>query len=91
MAIQKYDIRRPLEEGGGFEERFWSSKNIPVPDETGELAYIIHRVQDVTAFVRLTSAAPSRRLRSSSSPRSCRNSTRSSRRPTGRRTSSSPG
>jgi signal transduction histidine kinase len=54
MAIQKYDIRRPLEEGGGFEERFWSPKNIPVPDETGELAYIIHRVQDVTAFVRLT-------------------------------------
>jgi signal transduction histidine kinase len=54
MAIQKYDIRRPEEEGGGFEERFWSPKNIPVTDEMGELAYIIHRVQDVTAFVRLT-------------------------------------
>jgi signal transduction histidine kinase/CheY-like chemotaxis protein len=54
MAIQKYDIRRPEDEGGGFEERFWSPKNTPVPDETGELAYIIHRVQDVTAFVRLT-------------------------------------
>src|SRR3954447_9348127 len=54
MAVQQYDIRRPEEEGGRFEERFWSSKNIPVPDEMGELAYIIHRVQDVTAFVRLT-------------------------------------
>src|SRR5271165_5907504 len=24
MAVQKYDIRRPDSEGGGFEERFWS-------------------------------------------------------------------
>src|SRR5450432_1528946 len=24
MAVQKYDIRRPESEGGGFEERFWS-------------------------------------------------------------------
>src|SRR5512138_905849 len=30
MAIQKYDIRRPAEEGGGFEERWWSPVNTPV-------------------------------------------------------------
>jgi PAS domain-containing protein len=24
MAVQKYDIRRPDAEGGGFEERYWS-------------------------------------------------------------------
>ena len=24
MAVQKYDIRRPASEGGGFEERYWS-------------------------------------------------------------------
>jgi signal transduction histidine kinase/CheY-like chemotaxis protein len=54
MAVQKYDIQRPEEEGGGFEERYWSPKNTPVLDEEGELAYIIHRVQDVTAFVRLS-------------------------------------
>src|SRR5919106_3046128 len=54
MAVQKYDIPRPAEEGGGFEERYWSPKNTPVLDEEGELAYIIHRVQDVTEFVRLS-------------------------------------
>jgi signal transduction histidine kinase len=53
MAVQKYDIQRPEGEGGGFEERYWSPRNIPVLDESGELAYIIHRVQDVTEFVRL--------------------------------------
>jgi signal transduction histidine kinase/ActR/RegA family two-component response regulator len=54
MAVQKYDIPRPAEEGGGFEERFWSPKNTPVLDEAGGLAYIIHRVADVTEFVLLT-------------------------------------
>jgi signal transduction histidine kinase len=54
MAIGKYDIPRPEEEGGGFEERFWSPRNIPVLDESGQLAYIIHRAEDVTEFVRLT-------------------------------------
>ena len=53
MAVQKYDIRRPDSEGGGFEERFWSPTNSPVLDAKGELAYIIHRVEDVTEFVRL--------------------------------------
>jgi len=53
MAVQKYDIRRPESEGGGFEERFWSPVNSPVLDSSGELLYIIHRVEDVTEFVRL--------------------------------------
>jgi signal transduction histidine kinase/FixJ family two-component response regulator len=53
MAVQKYDIRRPDSEGGGFEERFWSPKNSPVVDEKGNVIYIIHRVEDVTEFVRL--------------------------------------
>jgi len=53
MAVQKYDIRRPDSEGGGFEERHWSPVNSPVLDATGEIAYIIHRVEDVTEFVRL--------------------------------------
>jgi signal transduction histidine kinase/ActR/RegA family two-component response regulator len=54
MAVQKYDIKRPDDEGGGFEERYWSPKNTPVLDDAGELAYVIHRVQDVTEFVRLS-------------------------------------
>jgi PAS domain S-box-containing protein len=53
MAVQKYDIRRPEAEGGQFEERFWSPVNSPVFGADGELAYIIHRVEDVTEYVRL--------------------------------------
>jgi signal transduction histidine kinase/ActR/RegA family two-component response regulator len=54
MAVQKYDIRRPEQEGGGFEERHWSPRNSPVLNEHGELTHIIHRVEDVTDFVRLS-------------------------------------
>ena len=53
MPVQKYDIRRPASEGGGFEERFWSPVNSPVCGKNGELLYIIHCVEDVTEFVRL--------------------------------------
>src|SRR4029077_11162333 len=48
MAVQKYDIRRPESEGGGFEERYWSPVNSPVLGTKGEVVYIIHRVEDVT-------------------------------------------
>jgi signal transduction histidine kinase len=53
MGVQKYDIRKPASAGGGFEERFWSPVNTPVLNDHGELDYIIHRVEDVTAFVKL--------------------------------------
>ncbi len=53
MAVQKYDIRRPESEGGGFEERHWSPVNSPVLNAQGQLLYIIHRVEDVTETVRL--------------------------------------
>jgi signal transduction histidine kinase/ActR/RegA family two-component response regulator len=53
MPIQKYDIRRPADEGGGFEVRYWSPRNSPVLSDSGELSYIIHRVEDVTDFVHL--------------------------------------
>ncbi len=53
MAVQKYDIRRPESEGGGFEERYWSPRNLPVLGEDGQPTYIIHRVEDVTEFVHL--------------------------------------
>ena len=56
MAIQKYDIRRPLALGGGFEERFWSPVNSPVLSPDGRVGFIIHRVEDVTEFVRLREA-----------------------------------
>jgi signal transduction histidine kinase/ActR/RegA family two-component response regulator len=53
MAVQKYDIRRPEAEGGGFEVRYWSPVNSPVLDDRRRVRYIIHRVEDVTEFVRL--------------------------------------
>lgn len=56
MAVQKYDIRRPDSEGGGFEERYWSPVNSPVLGPDGSVAYIIHRVEDVSEFVRLQQA-----------------------------------
>jgi len=52
MPIQKYDIRRPPEAGAEFEVRYWSPVNVPVVIN-GELINIIHRVEDVTEFVRL--------------------------------------
>jgi signal transduction histidine kinase len=49
MAVQKYDIPRPGE--GRFEERYWSPVNVPVLSPAGEIEWIVHRVEDVTAFV----------------------------------------
>jgi signal transduction histidine kinase/DNA-binding response OmpR family regulator len=53
MAVQKYDIRKPESEGGGFEERYWSPVNTPVFGPDQRVLYIIHRVEDVTEFIRL--------------------------------------
>ncbi len=48
MAVQKYAIRLP---DGTFAARYWSPKNLPILSETGEILYIIHRVEDVTELV----------------------------------------
>ena len=50
MAVQKYDIRRP---DGSFEERFWSPLNAPIVNGNNVVEYVIHRVEDVTEFMRL--------------------------------------
>jgi PAS domain S-box-containing protein len=55
MAVQHHPIRRPAETGGRFEERWWSPINTPVLGTSGEVAAIIHRVEDVTEIVRLRS------------------------------------
>jgi PAS domain S-box-containing protein len=49
MAVQKYDI--PTADRAAFEERYWLPRNIPVLDDKGEVKYIIHHVQDLTAQV----------------------------------------
>jgi PAS domain S-box-containing protein len=52
MAIQKYDIPVPGADQTQFEERYWSPINTPVFDATGAITHIIHRVEDVSEFVR---------------------------------------
>jgi len=49
MPVQKYDIRGP---DGTFEVRYWSPKNLPILSPTGQVLYILHRVEDVTELVR---------------------------------------
>jgi len=49
MAIQKYDVRKP---DGVFEEHYWSPINSPVLGADQRVQYIIHRVENVTEFVR---------------------------------------
>lgn len=69
MPIQKYDIPRRDEDGGGFVERFWSPYNAPVLDPAGNLRFFISRLEDVTEFVqfkqhRAENGRPSTELRS---------------------------
>ncbi len=48
MPSQKYDIRRP---DGKYEERHWNPVNIPIMNGKGEIACILHCVEDVTEFI----------------------------------------
>ena len=49
MPVQKYDIRGL---DGNFEAKYWSPKNLPILSSSGEVLYILHRVEDVTDLVR---------------------------------------
>ncbi|MEW2371269.1 SpoIIE family protein phosphatase [Streptomyces sp. NPDC006656] len=51
MPVQKYDIP-VVSQPGVFEERWWSPVNTPVKGPDGQVTWIIHRVEDVTAFMR---------------------------------------
>ena len=53
LSVQRYDIRRPESEGGGFEVRYWSPVNTPVMNQDHSVKYIIHKVKDATEFVKL--------------------------------------
>jgi signal transduction histidine kinase/DNA-binding response OmpR family regulator len=62
MPVQKYDIRGP---DGGFVARYWSPKNLPVLSPSGEVLYILHRVEDVTELVRASELGEELRGRTS--------------------------
>lgn len=53
MPVQRYDIRRPETDGGEFEERYWCPTNIPILSSDNSVKYIIHRVNDVTEYIKL--------------------------------------
>lgn len=54
MTLQRYDIPAdPSRPDGEYVERYWSPVNTPVLDVDGQVVNIIHRVEDVTEFVRL--------------------------------------
>ena len=54
-AVQRYPIRRPAAEGGAFEPRFWRTTTSPIPAE-GQVAYLLHHVEEMTEMVRLEHA-----------------------------------
>src|SRR5262245_48344799 len=56
MPAQKYGLRRRKRGEGDFEERFWSTVNTPVLSPSGELLYIVHRIEDATDFVRMAAS-----------------------------------
>ncbi|PPK97307.1 serine phosphatase RsbU (regulator of sigma subunit) [Kineococcus xinjiangensis] len=49
MPITKYDIAMP---DGGYVERYWSPRNVPILDERGRVVLLLHRADDITEYVR---------------------------------------
>ena len=53
MPLLKYDIRRPVSEGGGYEQRYWRVVNTPVLGADGYVSCIINQAEDITELTRL--------------------------------------
>ena len=56
LPLQRYDVERP-DHSGVFEERYWSIVNFPILGADGRPAYVVHRVEEVTAFIRTRGGA----------------------------------
>ena len=52
LRVQRYDVERSRADGGGFEERYWSTLNVPILGDDGEVQYVLHSVEEVTDRVR---------------------------------------
>lgn len=52
MALQRYDVE-DASSPGHWEERYWSPINAPVFGPDGEVAFVAHRVEEVTELIRL--------------------------------------
>ena len=51
MALQRYDVEYP-DRPGRWEKRYWSPVNAPVLGPDGEVALLLHRVEEVTELLR---------------------------------------
>lgn len=51
-GIVRYPVKRLDSNGGGFEERYFTAINAPIVDANGDVAYVIHGNEDVTASMR---------------------------------------
>jgi PAS domain-containing protein len=45
LPVQRQDIRR---RDGGWDERYWKLRNVPVLDADGHVAFLVHQAEDVT-------------------------------------------
>lgn len=54
MGPFRFDIRKPPEQGGEFEQRFWTMTHRPVLDESAKVRYLVQQADDITEFVRLS-------------------------------------
>ncbi|WP_433634306.1 bacterio-opsin activator domain-containing protein [Halomicrococcus sp. NG-SE-24] len=52
MPVTFYPIPCRDSERNKFEDRWWNPTNTPIVDDSGDINYIIHRVEDVTPVVR---------------------------------------
>jgi PAS domain-containing protein len=55
MAVQRFETR---DAQGRVAERYWAPVNAPVLDDAGEVAFIVHHVEDVTGRLDAEHAAP---------------------------------
>ncbi len=53
LFAQRYPIPSADPEGDNIDERYWNARSIPVFAPDGSLAFIVHRMEDVTDIVRV--------------------------------------
>ena len=51
MGVEFFPVPQSAERGGGVEDRYFSIVHAPVSGPDGRVAYIIHRVEDVTDYL----------------------------------------
>ncbi|MEC5290515.1 HWE histidine kinase domain-containing protein [Aurantimonas sp. C2-6-R+9] len=57
IAFIPYEIPRPAEAGGEFEQRYWTATHTPLKNVEGKVEFIIQNTIDVTEIVRLKEAS----------------------------------